>query len=228
MKKRIFHFLGCGFSRKNFSPIFFAIVLQAFALRAGNPPVAQDTTSQNLFAFSSDFYFVDQSETNASIAVEFTPGDRSWSGAVDFYTSNGTARAGIDYQPTNGTLYFSGPGSPVPVVSISILDGEHPSNSTIDIYLSNPAATITRPHATLVIVDKNQSPPLQISPAAFSMILSWPAIYDGYVLERSAGFPCTNWNKIEAIPSTNLNFCFVSDPLTETPSFYRLRKNVSP
>lgn len=215
---------------RRLAPTGLGVLLSAVQLIA-ETPVAQDTTVPNQFAFQCEVYYVDKDATNAVINVDFIPGNRSWSGAVDFSTSNATAQAGIDYEPTNGTLHFSGPGTPVPVITVPILRNEsRETNVVVDLYLSNPTADIARPHAKLIIVDKDQNPPLKISPGNYGISLSWPAIYEGFVLEKSTDFSGDNWSSVVSAPTTNYNFCTVYDPFTETaaPAFYRLRKSASP
>lgn len=208
----------------------FAILLLDCSWLRAEPPVAADTTVPNTFAFSSDSYFAQNETSNVMVKVEFIPGDRSWSGTVDFATSNGTAVAGVDYQATNGTLHFSGPGTPVPVITVPIFKNEsRATNVTVELFLSNPNAYITRSHATLVIVDTNQPPPLQISrPNADSIQLCWPAIYSGIVLEKNFDLSNPSWNEVPAAAQTNNGYCSVFEPMTDPPAFYRLRKADSP
>lgn len=214
----------------------FSFLLRLFAslfaiplLASAEPPVAQDTSVPNQFAFTCDTYFVDKSASNAVINVEFIPGNRSWSGSVDFYTSNGTAQAGTDYQPASGTLSFSGPGTPVPVIDVPILNNPaHTTNVTVELFLSNSNAIISRSHATLVIVDKSDDPPLHIEPHPDGVTVSWPAIYENFTLEKSASFLGGDWGAVATQPVVNDNHCVVYDYYTETPAFYRLRKNAAP
>jgi hypothetical protein len=98
----------------------------------------------------------------------------------------------------------------------------------VELYLSNQTAVINRAHATVVIVDKNQNPPVQLIPNQYGMLLRWPAIYDGFVLEKSSSFADGSWSAVPSTPVTNNNYCVVSDYFAETPAFYRLRKSAVP
>jgi hypothetical protein len=226
------HFPENPFSRIAKTVQFLGVIFSVVAPYAAvaEPPVAQDTTVPNRFAFTCDTYFVDKRATSVVVTVDFIPGNRSWSGAVNFYTTNGTATAGIDYQPTNGTLNFSGPGTPIPVITVPILKNDsRQTNVTVELYLTNSVADIPRPHATLIIVDTNQAPPLQISrPLQESVLLSWPALYPDFVLEKKVGYSSTNWIQAISEVDTNYGYCFVYEPLTEPPALYRLRKNTPP
>ncbi|MEO6034436.1 MAG: Calx-beta domain-containing protein [Verrucomicrobiota bacterium] len=222
------------FVRFNLHSIFaLALVLPACAssLKAGDSPVvAQGSSSPNVFGFASDVYYVDEDATNAVISVEFTPGDRGWSGSVNYNTENGTALDVDDYAATNGTLSFSGPGTPVPAINIPIVkDSLREGNETVEIYLSNPNAIITRSHATLIIVDKNQNPPLKIARAAGGSIsLSWPSAYGDYVLEKSDSPSSTAWSPVTASRGISNGSCNVSESCNGLPVFYRLKKTSTP
>lgn len=201
-------------------------------LRAGEkaPAVAQGTSSPNVFGFTSDVYYVNEDATNALIAVDFTPGDRGWSGSVNYSTANGTAISGDDYTETNGALYFSGPGTPVPVIKIPIVaDGLRETNETVEIYLTHPNAIITRGHATLIIVDKMPNPPLRIARAADgTLLLSWPSHYDDFVLEKCDSMSGTNWHPVTASRGISNGSCNVNETCGGLPVFYRLKKSSAP
>lgn len=228
MRARSWHFPQRIFLCRT-AKIGFGIVVSLVAHFLHAQPIAQDTTQPNQFSFSCDVYFVDKQSDNAVINVEFSPGNRGWSGSVNFYTSNGTAQAGADYEPASGTLSFSGPGTPVPVINVPILNNpSHATNVTVELFLTNSYAIINRSHATLVIVDKTENPPLRIEPHPDGVTVSWPAIYENYVLEKSASFSGGDWSAVAAQPVVNNNHFVVYDYYTETPAFYRLRKNAAP
>jgi hypothetical protein len=210
------------------SVLFFSLF--TFLPLHAEPPIAQDTTSPNMFSFTSDTYYVDEDATNAMVAVEFTPGDRSWSGWVNYSVSNGTASAGEDYLTVSGTLYFSGPGTPVPQISIPIKkDGFVEGDETVQLFLWNTNAIITRATAMLVIKDKPLTPELLISPGVNgTILLSWPSNATDFVLEKSGQLFSENWSKISSPPNFNNGSCQVTENCSGPPMFYRLRKTSSP
>lgn len=208
------------------------ILLSALSAKAGeqSPPLPQDTSTPNVFGFTSDVYYVDEDATNAVITVEFTPGNRAWSGSVNYRTTNGTAVSGEDYTETSGALYFSGPGTPVPVINIPIFkDSLRESNETVEVYLSNPNAIITRSHATLIILDKNQNPVLKVTRAANgAILLSWPSNYEDFALEKSESMAGPNWNPVTASKGISNGSYNVMETCTGLPAFYRLKKTSTP
>ena len=84
----------------------------------------------------------------------------SW---VDFFTSSGTAAAGLDYVATNGTLFFP-PGLTSQVVSLIVLDDNIDENvETFFLNFSNPTnCTIATPQVRCRIVDDDPTPALSI------------------------------------------------------------------
>src|SRR5262249_27749581 len=73
----------------------------------------------------------------ASITVRRT-GDAATAVTVDYVTSDGTARAGLDYVFTNGTLSF-GPGETLKAIYVAIINDDlvEPAE-TINLTLRNP------------------------------------------------------------------------------------------
>ncbi len=77
--------------------------------------------------------------------------------SVDYATSDGTATAGSDYTPSSGTLLFPA-GSLEQTISVTTLeDGEHESNETVNLTLSNPvSATLgAQDTSVLTIIDND-------------------------------------------------------------------------
>ncbi|MBL9134779.1 MAG: hypothetical protein JNK85_02875, partial [Verrucomicrobiales bacterium] len=79
---------------------------------------------------------------------------------VEFSTLAGTATAGQDFAPTNGTLLFP-PGSTQQTISIPILDDNRAETTeTLLVRLSNPAnARIRNAEATVTLLDDERPPP---------------------------------------------------------------------
>lgn len=120
----------------------------------GATPIPEDTTGPDVFSFSSADYYVLEDATNAWISVRMTPGNRGWSGAVDYYSLDGTAVAPADYTSVSNRLGITWPGVksfPVPI----ILDGNVEGEETVLLRLK-PAydrTIISSGAATLHILD---------------------------------------------------------------------------
>lgn len=206
-----------------------AILCSAIPLIRAEPPIAQDTTSPNVFWLSSDTFYVDEDETNAVITVEFAPGDRSWTGWVNYSATDGTANDGEDFSEVSGTLYFSGPGPSQQIIVPIHKDDKREGSETVRIFLSNTNAILTRSNATLVIIDKNQNPQLRITSGANNCLnLEWPTNYSDFVLEKSADCLGANWSIVSSPQSISNGFCRVTESCTSPPQFYRLKKTPAP
>lgn len=111
------------------------------------------------FAFSSSTYSVQENGVSATISVRRT-GITNNSVAVDYSTANGSAAAGLDYQPASGTLFFL-PGETNKTFTVTIIDNTvEDGDRTVLLKLSNPAgnASLLNPNAaTLTIVDNDGS-----------------------------------------------------------------------
>ncbi|MEO5802021.1 MAG: Calx-beta domain-containing protein [Verrucomicrobiota bacterium] len=200
------------------------VSLCAFFPANGEPPVAQDIPAPNEFWFTSETCFVDEDATNAVITVGFRPGDRSWQGWVNYSVSNGTATADEDYTSLSGTLYFSGPGTPIPRINIPIhSDNLRESDETVQLFLWNTNAIISRSNATLIIIDKR--PRLEIVPTGNGTVtLSWPAQFSDLTLEKTANLSTPTWTGVSSSQNISNGCCHVTEPCSGPPAFYRLRK----
>lgn len=126
-----------------------------FAL-LGSPSLATLTilnfqTQQVQFAQAA--YEVDEGESNAVITLVRT-GATNGTISVDFKTSDGSAKAGVDYTATTGTVSFAD-GVVTNTFSIPILEsGALQTNQTIKLTASNPlgAGLGTRTQAVLTIL----------------------------------------------------------------------------
>lgn len=184
-----------------------------------------NTTAANTFGFTSDVFYVEES-TNAIITVDFIPGDRSYSGSVDYSITGGTAEPGEDYEPVNGTLVFSGPGTPVPVIKILVnQESLNEGAKTVEISLHSTTAILTRSNATLILAKKSVTPSLRLAPGEPGyLLLSWSSDHADFILEKSSNPSAQSWSLVSTPPNIRDGFCWVSDAQTETPAFYRLRK----
>jgi hypothetical protein len=83
---------------------------------------------------------------------------------VDFATSDGTALAGLDYVPTNGTLVFN-PGEMTQTIAVPILDDlMDEANEMFFLALSNPTNIVLgRAQAQAIILDNDPPPAVSIN-----------------------------------------------------------------
>lgn len=113
---------------------------RGFAL-LGNPSAATLTIINNKtqqVQFAQAAFNVNEGETNADITLVRT-GATNGTVSVNFKTSDGSARAGVDYTATTGTVTFAD-GVLTNTFSIPILEsGALQTNQTIKLTLSNPA-----------------------------------------------------------------------------------------
>jgi uncharacterized delta-60 repeat protein/uncharacterized repeat protein (TIGR01451 family) len=92
--------------------------------------------------FSSAVYVVNEYETNIVITVVRTNGTTGII-SVDYATSDGLARAGLDYIPVSGTLSFADNES-IKTFSVPVIpDYVDETNETVILALSNPRAGAT-------------------------------------------------------------------------------------
>lgn len=117
-------------------------------LRATGPPVIQ---------LSSASYKVHEHVGRATVtAIRF--GDTSATATVDYATSDGTARTGVDYFSTNGTLIF-GPGQSGQGFSFSIQKfSTFQSNKTVNVTLSDAVGATLGTQDTAVVTIVNDRP----------------------------------------------------------------------
>lgn len=75
--------------------------------------------------------------------------------AVDFSTSDGTARSGVDYKGVSGTLFWADDDFEPKTFDIPLFDNDlEDGNKTVNLRLSNPVdAVLGRSSATLTILD---------------------------------------------------------------------------
>ena len=186
-----------------------------------------DTTQPNEFYFTSDLYYVDEDATNAVIEVGFVPGDRSFTGSVDYCTRNGTATAGQDYIGVTNTLGFSGPAPTKTFTIVIQVDALLEGNETVQLSLSNTNAIISRSNATLVIIDKTPRPRMDVVRSNNSFTLSWPTNFTNFALQKTTDLTTTNWAAVPQLPSiTNGRFNVITQDIGN--AFYRLIPSSGP
>lgn len=126
----------------------------------GAQPTATLTilNDESLIRFSTTSYSVNEGAVGGrAIVTVVRDGATNGSVSVDFVVTNGTAVAGADYLPLNGTLVFA-PGQTEKNFSIAILDDALvEGNETVQLFLLNPAgaAALGLATANLTIVDND-------------------------------------------------------------------------
>ena len=140
----------------------------------GSPSIAVLTIINNeveALQFTQASYSVDDTDSVAIITL-VRIGATNGTVTVDFKTSDGSARAGIDYTATTGTVTFAG-GVLTNTFTIPILPpGALETNQTVNLTLSGPTggASLGSPaHAVLTIVATGP-PVIQLSAAAQNVL----------------------------------------------------------
>jgi hypothetical protein len=182
-------------------------------------------TGPNTYYFTSTVYYAEATDTNATIAVGFYPGDPSWTGSVGFSTGDGTALSGQDYTTVSNTVWFSGQAPRT--VNVAICPSRSPADKTVKLSLSKTRSDdiITTGAATLILRGA-PCPTLAIALGASNTIrLSWPAAYTNYVVESSAADSSgpTQWSLMNSPSEANDQFVVIGN-LGEQNHFFRLRQ----
>jgi hypothetical protein len=114
--------------------------------------------------FASNPVVVNETNGTATIAVERTQGSQG-TVTVDYFTSDGSATSNVNYSPVAGTLVFN-PGDTSNSFNVSILnDGATNPPLTLHLSLANAtggATLVTRPHASLTVLDSQSAPGLNV------------------------------------------------------------------
>lgn len=196
-----------------------------FAQSASSKITPKDTTSPNQFSFTSAEYVVTEDATNAVVTVSFYPGNRGWSGVVNYSTSDGTAIAGQDYTHTSGTLSFN--YVPYQTFTIPIhMDSEDEGEETINLTLWQDGAYISQSNAVVRIQNAKPLPKIQIRPATGgSLSISWADNGVSYVVEKSNNFQGDTWTQVSSPVTKNSGNCSLVDSINGELGFYRLRKD---
>jgi uncharacterized delta-60 repeat protein/uncharacterized repeat protein (TIGR01451 family) len=121
--------------------------------------LVDDTRRTNVLSFSASAYKIDEFTTNAVITVIRTNGSAG-SVSVNYATSDGTAKANVNYRPVSGRLTF-GPGVTNQTFSVPIIDDTtiNPTGLVVNLRLSGVSgASLGISSATLKIVDNDWKP----------------------------------------------------------------------
>ncbi len=128
-----------------------------------------------------------------------------------------------------GTVFEVAPDGTLTVLhSFSQADGENPVTGLLqasDGYLYGTAwvGGPTGEGTIFKIYPPDQIPSLQISLVGGQAQLSWPVSATGFMLESNPNLGTTNWTAVTDAPATNGIQIFLSEPITGTNQFYRLR-----
>src|SRR5258705_337006 len=129
---------------------------------------------------------------------------------VDFFTAAGTATAGADFTPVNGTLTFT-PGQTAKTITVPVNgDTLFEPDETFFVNLSNPTnATIADPQGTGTILNDDAAPPSPLTPSL--------SINDVQVTEGNAGSTnATLDRKSTRLNSSTLGISYSTFSLKET------------
>ena len=185
---------------------------------------AQEITGPNEYFFSSSTYYVNASATNASVEVDFIPGNRSWSGSVGYQTKDGSAVAGADYTAVSGTISWSGPA--LKNFNVPLTPTNCSRDRTIRLSLSIDTNSVSRcAEATLII--PAAPPVLSIAIGSNGVVrLSWPVAYTNYSVETiaSAELGSGQWSPAIGAASLAGDQCVIECAVDGPSRFFRLRK----
>jgi ELWxxDGT repeat protein len=132
----------------------------------GTPSAADVTIVESnfgAFQFTTGHFQAAKESGTATIKVERV-GGAAGTVTVHYSTSDGTAQAGVDYQPASGTLTLI-PGQTVGSFTIVLLDSASTSDETVNLTLDTPTGGATLGSlttATLVILPINVVPPVSL------------------------------------------------------------------
>lgn len=118
--------------------------------------IVDDDYEKSIVGFSGHAYYFNESNSVATITVYRTNGLNNFV-TVQYATSDGTARAPVDYSPKSGTLIFN-PGQTSATFTVSIVnDTAVEFEETVNLRLFNPStnAMLGLSNATLVITDND-------------------------------------------------------------------------
>ena len=107
-------------------------------------------------SFSSAAYSQPESGAAAAITVALSAAS-GLTATVHYSTGNGTALAGSDYTPVNGTLTFA-PGQVQQIIMVPIIDDTQlEGNETLQLSLSGPGqATLGSPSITTLTIIEDE------------------------------------------------------------------------
>jgi hypothetical protein len=125
---------------------------------ASKPRTPQDTPT---VGFGSSVFTASETDNFAAISVDLSaPSDQTVT--VQFNTSDGTAKDGVDYRAASYNVTFL-PGETSSLLTVFLLDDDlvgEPSPATVNLILSNPSnATLSSPNAVLDITEDSDDNP---------------------------------------------------------------------
>jgi uncharacterized repeat protein (TIGR01451 family) len=119
------------------------------------------TSGPGLLSFSQPSFVSAPDSASAPVAV-IRDGGSVGTVSVSYFTTDGTAVGGIDYQPVSGVLTFQ-PGQIQANIYVPLLTNvTYSENKTLNLFLSNPqsGATFGQPTAATLTIAKNHVPSL--------------------------------------------------------------------
>jgi glucose/arabinose dehydrogenase len=102
---------------------------------------------------------IQTTEGSSSVEIKvIRSGNNTDTVSVDFATSNGTAVAGLDYQPASGTLTFN-PGEIEKIITVDIIDNNVPEPTeafTLSLLNAPPSVDLINSQTQVTILDDDQ------------------------------------------------------------------------
>ncbi|MEM7113031.1 MAG: Calx-beta domain-containing protein [Chloroflexota bacterium] len=174
-----------------------------------------DNDQPPTLAFSSADFVADESDGTATITVQLSaPSDRTAS--VDFEASDGTALAGLDYQPITGTLSFPA-GTLTQTFEIELIDNDQfEATETVILSLLNPSKSdLGEPSvATLSITDADGLPTLSFRVSEIEVAEGAGKVSIPVVLSEAVGITASvDYVTIEGTATAGSDFTHKERPL---------------
>ncbi len=145
--------------------------VRLFAMITGLVVLAASVGAQTgTVAFSSSTYSVSDTDTGAIITVIYS-GSTTGTATVDFRTVDGSAKTGVDFTATTGTLVFA-TGILQNTFNIPLSGSGLPSNETLTVVLSNPSgpATLGSPSSAVLTILSTAAAELNLSAPQYNVV----------------------------------------------------------
>ncbi len=170
------------------------------------------------FQLGAASYTTTESAGVVAITVTRT-GGQGGGVAVSFNVSGGSATAGVDYTPVNGTLYFN-PGDPATkTFTIPILDAAKVGGSVnVGIALGSPTngATLGSPAGAMLTIQDSDQPAVSLAPGPYNF--SGPGVaYFSVIRNTPNGTATVHYTTSDGTALAGVNYVPTSGTLTFSP-----------
>jgi hypothetical protein len=193
-------------------------------------------TTPAYIGFSRPEFTVPQDQTNALITVVRT-GEYRIPARVQYTTQDGTAIAGQEYSPAQGTLLFPA-GVGFATFSVPLHAGT-PGQSGLNLRLvlssGEPDTKVTQGQATLSLMPAqpkgtSTSAGLKINNASGGkvVVVTWSSEFDHAILEESGDPAGHDWKAVAVPVQSSAGTCSITQPVRTGGVFFRLNVGSSP